>query len=235
MHVVQRVIKTPAQTAQDARNNHRAKWFLLTAVALWLLCGFVIIPVWGFGKPLIDPEKVSFLPQARSELTEQQVAYNNLPSVKGTYLEIKTPKPTPSTVPTGKWQKPIYLLFLLWSGFSVIYAILSMREEVAEAFRRGVDQIIDRHYATASAKDPFFQRLLAFSDHLKAIRRPEVMDITSPAAPTSASATTGATTTTTVGVKNSFWELFRSDLLSDFVTEVVPEIFKALLSWLKRK
>lgn len=234
MHIVQRVVKTPAQIAKDAANNRRAKWFLLATLALWLLCAFVIIPVWGFGKPWIDPQKFSLIPHP-TELTEEQVAYNNLPGVKGTYLEIKPPRSAPSTVPTGKWQKPVFALVLLWSVFSVFYAILSIREEVTEAFRRGVDKIVDRHYATASARDPLFQRILAFSGHLKSIRRPEVMDITPPATTTvAATAAAGATTPAVGGAKNTFWELFRSDLLSDFLTEVVPEIFKALLAWLRR-
>jgi hypothetical protein len=230
MHVIQRVVKTPAQIAQDAANNRRAKKFLLATMVLWLLCGLIIIPVFGWGKPLIDPRQISLLPH-QTELTEQQIAYNNSPSVKGTYLEIKLPESKPSTLPTSKWQKPLYLLILLWSAFSVIYAILSFREEAAEAFHRGVDKIIDRHYATASAKDPFFQRLLAFSGHLKAIRRPEVMDVVPS---TVATEIATDTTKTTSKSGNTFWERLESSLVSDTLVEIVPEVLKAVLSWLKR-
>jgi hypothetical protein len=232
MMVIQRVVKTAAQIAQDANNNHRAKWFLIATLALWLISSFVIIPTWGFGKPLINRQEISLLPHSSSTLSEQQIFYNSLPGVKGSDDEIKSPAPKQSTTATGKWQKPAYSLILLWSVFSIIYAILSMREEVAEAFRRGVDEVIDRRYATVSARDPFFQRLLAYSGHLKAIRRPEVMDIT----PTTVAAvnTTSGTSTPVIVAKNTFWERLESSLVSDTVVEIVPEILKAILHWLKR-
>ena len=223
MHVVQRI---PMDSVKAAKNNRRAKWFLLVTAALWLICAIVVMPIWGLGKPLISRQEISLLPHLQTTLSRQQVFFNNLPGVRGSDNEIKAPAPIPSTAPTGKWQKPVYLLILLWSGFSVIYAILSMREEVVEAFRHGVDKIIDRHYATASARDPFFQRLLAFSGHLKAIRRPEEMDITPVA--------TGGATTPVLKGGNTFWERVQSSLVSDTLVEIVPEVLKAITAWLKR-
>lgn len=208
--------KSPAQQAKDSANNWRGMKFTLVGVGACLTC-LLIVLFFGLGKPLIDKTKTSIMPQPRTSLTENQVAYNNSPGVKGTYLEIKLPAPIPSTTPTGRWQKPIFLATFLWTAFSVVYWFLSFREEAVEAFRHGVEKIIDKRSSSASAKDPFFERLMAFSGHLASARKSSgsTPEITPPGAP----APSG---------KNTFWELFRSDLLSEFVTEILPGVLKAI-------
>lgn len=215
IQVYARKPKSPIQQAKDSANNRRGIIFTLVGVGGCLAC-LLIAFFFGLGKPLIDKTKTSIMPQPRTSLTENQVAYNNLASVKGTEFEIKLPAPAPSTTPTGKWQKPIFLVAFLWTAFSLVYWFFSFREEVVEAFRHGVEKIIDKRSSSASAKDPFFERLLAFSGHLASARKsPGSTETTQPSAP----APSG---------KNTFWELLRSDLLSDILTEILPGVLRSI-------
>lgn len=205
MHVIQRVVKTPPQIARDAKNNKRAKIFIYATAGLWIVSLLVAL-FGGLGKPLID--------YSQTTLTEQQSLYNALPGIKGTIMEIK-----PDPAPSGVWQKPFFLGVIIWTIFSIVYGFLALREEVMEAFRHGMEKLVDKHYNSSRARDPLFQRLLAFSGHLRTVRRPE----------TTAPVATGAAPDTTVpAAKNSFWELFRSDMLSEFLLDVLPGILKAV-------
>ena len=199
MHIIQRVCKTPAQKAKDLANNKRARKFFFTAVGLWLVCLLVAL-FFGLGNPLVDFNHAS--------LSEQQKFFNDSASVKGTSLEIRPD----SFGLLGAWQKPFFLTVLLWTIFSLLYGILAFREEVIEEFRRGIEKLVDKHHNISSARDPLIERLLTFSGHLTSVRKPTASGTTEPA-------TTG---------KPSFWQLFRSDLLSDLLVDVVPGIFRAL-------
>lgn len=231
MHVIKRIIKTPTQAALDAKNNKRARIFIYGAGVLLLICALIGL-IWGLGNPLINPAKVSLMSRSQT-LSTQQVLFNNLPGVKGSSLEVK-PEPAPVVAsgawrkiwflriapPVDAWQKPLFSLVALWTMFSIIYWIFSWREEVAEAFRRETGKFVDRHYNSTTAKDPLLQRLVAFTGQLKTARRPETTaPVAADAAPRETPPVTG---------KNTFWELFRSDLMSDFVTNVLPGVLKAV-------
>ncbi|MDO8592830.1 MAG: hypothetical protein Q7R92_03630 [bacterium] len=205
MHIIKRVVKTPAQMAKDRRNNKIAKYFILFMGALWL-ASWLIAFIFGLGNPLID--------FSQTKLSDQQVFFNNLPGVKGSAKEIKLDQPQS----LGQWQKPFFLAVLLWTIFCIFYGILACREEAMEGFRKGIEKLVDKHYNTASARDPFFERLLAFSGHLATAKRP-----------TSTTATpAGSATTPPTNVRPSFWELFRSDILSDLIVEVLPSVIKSV-------
>lgn len=199
-HILKRVEKTPAQKAKDLANNKRARKFILAAASLWLVCLLVAL-FFGLGNPLVNFNQTS--------LSEQQKFFNNSASVKGTSLEIHLD----SSEFLGTWQKPLFLTVLIWTIFSIFYGILAFREEVVEEFRRGIGKLTDKYYNTSSARDPLLERLLAFSGNLTSARRP--------------TSTTGTTEPATVA-KATFWQLFRSDLLSDLLIEIVPGIFRAL-------
>ncbi|MDO8668178.1 MAG: hypothetical protein Q7K35_03705 [bacterium] len=209
MHVIQRVAKTPPQIAWDAKNNKWAKIFIYAAAGLWII-GLLVALFFGLGKPLID--------YSQTTLSEQQSLYNALPGIKGTIMEIK-----PDPAPSGVWQKPFFLGVIIWTIFSVIYGAFSLREEVMEAFRQGVQNIIDRRGYSVVAKDPLLQRLMAYAGTLKSVRR-EIPTNTgeTPATPQS------PTTTTTPSHGNTFWERFLSSLSSDFTVEILPKILKAV-------
>jgi len=201
MHIIKRVNKTPAQVAKDLANNQRARIFFFVAVGLWLICLLVAL-IFGPGNPLVD--------FSQTKLTDQQVFFNNLPGISGTSQEIKL---SSADQDLGSWQKPFFLVVIFWTIFTIFYGILAFREEVVEECRSGIGKLVDKYYNTSSAKDPLLERLLAFSGHLTSARR--------------STTTTGTTEPTTVA-RPSFWQLFRSDLLSDFLVEVVPGIFRAL-------
>lgn len=203
MHIIQRIPKTPRQIARDLKNNRRARKFMVATAGLWLICLLVAL-FFGLGNPLIS--------NAQTSLTGQQEFYNNLPGVKGSGQEIH-----PDSIwwnLLGTWQKPFFGMVLLWTIFSLIYWILAVREEVMEIIRQGIAKIADRRYASASARDSLLERLMAFSGHLTSVRKPTAGD-------------TAATTTATG--KPTFWELFRSDIISDVLVEIGPKALAAIL------
>lgn len=217
IRIFKRTPKTPEQVRRDGENNKRARIFLLVTAVL--LVGYLaLVYFFGLGKPLFNPGKTSIMPKVQTQLSEQQEFFNDLPGVRGTKDEFKIPKPPLSTVPTGKWQKPLSLVIFLWTIFSVGYAIASLREEVWDAVKRGVERVVDKRANTANAKDPLFERLVAFTGHLASARRQ-----LSPTAEAER-----AKMTPPVTGKNTFWERLQTSLLSDITVEVLPAIVKAI-------
>ncbi len=196
IHIIRRVAKTAADIDRDARNNKRARWFLGVAGTLVVACVFIIL-FCGLGNPLVD--------FGQEQLTKQQKFFNEHIATSDNLIE-----KTAETGLSGKWQKPFFLIVLCWIIFSSFYWILAIREEAAEIIRQGIGKIADRRYLT-SARDPLLERLMAFSGHLTSVRKPSK----------SGDAPIGAAKT-----KNTFWELLRSDLISDVLVEVIPGLLK---------
>ena len=200
IEVSRRPERTPEQAVSCARRRQRARLLLVSAVAAWVLCG-VLWTVFGFGNPLID--------FAHHELTEQQKLYNDMPGVKGTFLEIK---PVPSR---GDWQKPLSLAVFLWTVFSFSYCLYACSWEAGEALRLRVARLIDQRHDTAISRDPLFKRLLRWSGQGSVVAG-EAEAGTSPVAG---------------GIGNASWisgEVFRSALLAGVTMEAIKAIARAL-------
>ena len=222
LHIpAQRVPKTQQQIDRDAKNNEIAKWCIRITVALWLIWAALIL-FNGFGEPLMNIH--------RTELTEQQRLLNNTPGVKDGPLEVKTDKATPFK---ERWQKPSLLILIALSVLTIGYSILSLREEMAEALRNGWSRIMDKRGHMAFTNDPALQRWLELVGLLKTARsRREIPAAIAEIPNTTTPETTPAPTTTPQRVhhKNTFWELLRSDLLSDFIMEVLPGLLRRIFA-----
>ena len=200
---------TGKSKADALRNNQRARRFFAAAgiaFGIWLVVAICITAFSGLGEPLLSTTHA---------LTAQEKFYQTIPKPL-----IISQAVSPET-DLGHWQKPaIFLLLgiiLLWTAFSFLYGIISLREEVAEAWRAGMESLVDKHYVRAH--DPLFERFAAWSGHLARARTQSVSPTTQTPGPTPVGTTT----------KPSFWNYFSSDLLSDFIMDLLPRIFRAIV------
>jgi hypothetical protein len=102
----------------------------------------------------------------------------------------------------------------------LIYAIFSLREEIAEGVEDGFERLFDKSYSKAG--DPFFERVAKFVGSYKVARRnpPTVTQPTTTAPSSTPSASDSG--------HPSLATLFKLDLLSDIVVSVVPAIFRRI-------
>lgn len=193
---------TGKSKADALKNNQRARRFFAVAsiaFSIWLVASILIASFAGLGEPLLS---------SSHELTAQEQFFNAIPGVAeaGEVDELRQ----------GQWQKTTIFLpliiTLLWTLFSLLYGIISLREEVGEAWRAGMENIVDRHYV--KAHDPLFERVMAWSGHLVNAKTP------------SQGATTG--TTESRSKKAGFWNYFTSDILSELIMDILPRIFRAI-------
>jgi len=202
-----RLTKKSKEDAQ--KNNQRARRFFAAAgiaFGIWLVAAVLISSFSGLGEPLLSNSHA---------LTAQEKFYQTIPK------PLIISQAVSSETDLGHWQKPAIFLplsiILLWTAFSFLYGIISLREEVAEAWRAGMESLVDRNYV--KAHDPLFERIAAWSGHLTRAR-------TQPASPTTQTPGPAPVGTTT---KPSFWNYFSSDLLSDFIMDILPRIFRAII------
>lgn len=179
-------------------NNGRAVGFLTLMAIGWIFCWSI-----GWGEPLLGGHLTT--------LTEQQQLFNRLVTVVNPAANIA---PEPSA---GTWQHWAWGMVFLFTIFAVLYAPLSLREEIAEEIAEIFDRVVDRPYVKAS--DPLVERLMAWSG---------VRGI-SQQTPAHSPATTTDTAKPGADHGTSFWRLFKSDFLSEILTEVLfPAVFRAV-------
>ncbi|MFA4817686.1 MAG: hypothetical protein WC608_03085 [Parcubacteria group bacterium] len=193
---------TGKSKADAQKNNQRARKFFAAAgigFGIWLVIAIAISSLAGWGEPLLSSSHA---------LTSQENFYNTIPGVAGLGKTIEVDSGL------GHWQKTVIFLplaiILLWTVFSFFYGIISLREEVAEAWRASMESIVDRNYV--KAHDPLFERIAAWSGHLSRAR----------------THFTGPLTTEPIKKSPVFWDYFRSDILSELVMDAIPKIFRAI-------
>jgi hypothetical protein len=178
------------------------------AVILWFRCFSI-----GWGDPILNPPA--------TELSVQQQMYNEVVLSVNPDLIIRP------EVSKGNWQKYFWFFSFLWTIFSFVYALLSPREEIIEGFRNGVDKIIDKLRQTSdTASDPLIDKLIAWSQthaRARAQKQPKA---------TIATTTTGTEATTETEAPKTkkaltFWDVFKSDMISEIIIDLIPPIFKA--------
>lgn len=181
-------------------NNGRSVIFLGAMVVLWFLC--IVI---GYGDSLIgEPTRT---------LSEQQIFYNQTAKLANPNFVI-TPEEGIFRIFLDDTKKYMHLLTMLWSIFAIIYVPLSLREEIFEGLQEGFEKIVDRSYV--QAEDPFIQRLMAWSGARGVATRKGGIIVKE--------GEKGEKV-----VRPTFWEYFRSDLLSDFIIEILPGIFRKMI------
>lgn len=179
-------------------NNGRAFLMLCFSAFLWLFCLMI-----GTGEPIIND--MTF----RSEETgfsAQEELYNRIVAPVDPSYQIAAKEHD------GEWKHFFWKLAFLITVISLIYAPLSLREEIAEGVREGAEKMLDR--SDAQAGDPTFEKLIKWAGVYSVARR-EQQEKTAP---------TGKTAPD--GGHPSFGTLFSSDLLSEIVVKVVPAVFK---------
>jgi len=180
------------------KNNGRAVLFIGVAALLWIFC-FAI----GWGDSILNP------PQ--TELSQQQQMYNEIVVGVNPNLIIAP------EIPKGDWQKPFWIFAFIWMIFSLIYAPLSLREEIAHGLREGLGKIKEK--TSSEAVDPFFDRLAARVGAYGAARKttPKIM-----------MQSQEATAEAPRKKHLTFWDVFKSDIISEILADLIPAIAKAI-------
>jgi len=182
-------------------NNGRAITFLIVMATLWATCLYV-----GFGTQLIPTT-----PQ-EEKLSSQQESYNEIAGMVSPQYIVQSPQTTP---PASRWQKYFWIFAFLWSIFAFIYAPLSLREEIYDGLQNGLNGFLRRTHARAS--DPWIEKLMLWCGMRGSVSNP-VPRVTAPE---------GAPAVRAHG-NLTFWDLLKSDLLSDVLVNVVPALLASI-------
>lgn len=187
-------------------NNRRALLFLALMVVFWILCFFI-----GWGNPVFGTNAPA------EELTTAQTIYNQVLGTTDPSMRI----PAPMTEDKGDWQKYCWLFSLVWTLFALIYAPLSLREEVAEGLQEAFQKITEKN--SAKADDPLYQRIAAWSGSLAAARPAGAVV---QQAEKSESKKDDKAGSSDPHAKIGFLKLLGSDVLAEIITEAIPAISK---------
>jgi len=190
-------------------NNGRGVALLIAMVAIW-----IIALVIGPGDPLI-----SF---GHTELSAQEKFYN-----AGADIYKATVDQAPGLLhAVGNAVCKFVWLFLapLLTIFAILYFVFSLREEIAEGIIEGLELLVDRPYVRS--KDPLAERIMAWSGVYATAKKAGL--VRQPLqAPETEEKTEETKTEQPKGRGHvSFWELFRSDLASDLLVVVLPQVIR---------
>ncbi|MFA5163457.1 MAG: hypothetical protein WC441_02915 [Patescibacteria group bacterium] len=178
-------------------NNGRALILIILSVLLWIVCAII-----GPGEPLINPTTF----RNESGLSKQEQLYNNI--VKDVDKSYQIPPKEHQNTGHKIWWKLAIIVTLI----TLVYAPLSLREEVAEGVREGVERMLDKDYARAG--DPAFERLIKWVGTYNVARRPQAAQVS----------TSGGNNEDHGG--NSWTKMIGIELLFEAIIHIVPAIFR---------
>lgn len=185
-------------------NNGRA-FILICAVAFfWLL-----VVVAGPGEPLIN--KMTFRDDA-SGLSAQEQIYNDIVSKVDQRQMIKKQEHD------SRWQHELLKFSILLTLFTLIYAPLSLREEVMAGVEEGLEKIMDKN--DGQSNDPLFEKLGKLVGLYSVARNKK-------ATVKVVNESTGQESSSHLSHPD-IGTLFSLDLLSDTLVQVVPAILKKI-------
>jgi hypothetical protein len=175
-------------------NNRRAMIFIVVAMLLWTICYNI-----GLGDPIFNPPT--------TKLSESQVIFNELASK----IDPSEVILEPTVKSQGDWPRKVWFFSIIWTIFTLIYAPLSLRDEVAEGLKEGFEKLMDNRPAVA--RDPMFDRIIAWSGARGIARKSK--------------AKVEGKDKDDKKDKKDFWTLFQSDMLSEIVMfsfEMIPSV-----------
>lgn len=201
-------------------NNGRGFLLLGVMLIIWLFIFTRALVI----SPLISPDL--FRDHETGEghhfgLSSAEVLFNKSANQVSKTLAIK-PADMHSHIPSS-----LMFWLILYSIFSIIYAIASWREEVIDGIEDGIELIIDRDHGRAS--DPALEKWTKYFGISHKVKRAPVTVYSAPdpanPAPTTAPATQSAQDS---GGHPSLGTLFELDLLSDTLVTIIPAILKKI-------
>lgn len=198
------------------RTNNGRAFILCSLVVLAWIITFII----GTGEPKINPKMFN---NEDTGLSKSEQFYNRSAAMVDKAYIIKPDEP--ETWSTGRIAYWGWLLII--SVLVLIYAILSLREEIAAGIEDGFEKLFDKSYSKAG--DPAFEKLARLVGSYRVARK-------SPTTVEVKNSETGSTTggTPIVGAKSeagghpTLGTLFKLDLLSDTLVSIIPAILKKI-------
>jgi hypothetical protein len=207
-------------------NNGRAFVLMCLCAVLWLTAiivgpGKPVLNGSAFrGRPAVEQGSQAKAGQERSKkvrLSKAERFYNEAAAFVGEEYKIPSaPKPYSGGI-------KLWIFVLVFSIFTLIYAILSAREEITEAVEEMAEKLFDK--SSDEVGDPTLERLARLAGMYSEVRRktPAVTAAGSPdiTAPTSKSGVE-------IAGHPSLGTLFKLDLLSDTLVELVPAVLRKI-------
>jgi hypothetical protein len=201
-------------------NNFRAVIFTIIMLMSWVICATTF-----WCSPMLSEAKIITTPETTSiSIYEDKVAEM---MKTGKVVErdyVPPPKTAKSSGILDRIKAIVLVITFLYTIFVVIYSICAMREEFAYYMRKWSVKLMQRRQS--SAQDPLQERIAkmygAFGHAQKTPAQPEITVTTSTMA--------GASDSSTIKHEDtSFWKLLRSDLVSDFIMNILyPMVGRAL-------
>lgn len=177
-------------------NNGRAIFFIGIMIVLWSSCFLV-----GFGEPALSSTHI--------QLTEQQKIFNTMADGIDQSLIIK------ETGNVGNWQKWLWLGSLIWTIFTFVYTLLSLREEIADTTREWFEVIMNR--SSTHSGDPLFEKIANWVG-VQGVAKAKI-EITKTESESAA------------GKGHlSFWDVLKSDMISEILIGLIPTLFRRVVS-----
>lgn len=213
---IKRRIKKPSFREEEnwliTTNNGRGFLLLGTMLIIWL---FIITRALIIS-PLISSD---LFRSHETGLSSAEVLFNKSASQVDKTLVIE-PKDLRHQIPSS-----VYFWIFLCSILSVVYALLSWREEIMDGIEDGIELILDRNHGRA--EDPALERWMK---HFGISHRVKKAPVTVFSAPDPANPSPAPQAQNTVDVQGhpSLATLFKLDLLSDTLVTIVPAIMKKL-------
>lgn len=188
-------------------NNGRALLLLLTTITLWLALVFVSL----HNSPVIN---ANLFRDKETGLSGAETLYNESAEMVSKKYVIADHKEDSGLIP-GWW----FVVGVILSIVSVPYLILSWREEVLEGIEDGIESILSKNHDRAS--DPRLEKWMKYYGMMHTVKNPVATTINSGtnASPEPAKEKGG---------HPSLMTLFKLDLLSDVIVEILPAIGRKL-------
>jgi hypothetical protein len=194
-------------------NNGRGLLLCAIMILIWIS---IICTAWS-KSPVISSDMFR---SHESGLSSAEILYNQSAEAIDKTMVIKA----------RKIGKPISSGFLFWviiySSFSIIYALASWREEIMDGIEDGIEKIVDRNHGRA--EDPRLEQWMKHFGISNRIKKtpatvysvPNPNDPNAPVQPSQNQVDNGG--------HPSLATLFKMDLLSDALVELVPAILKKI-------
>lgn len=183
-------------------NNGRALIFMAVVIIFWLGIFFSI------DSPVISPD---LFRDSETGLSAAEKFYNESAKIADSTVMIR-PREISGSISDNLW-----ILGSVFSVIAIFYFILSWREEVLEGIEMGLEKIIDRN--SDRADDPVIEKWMKHFGMMSQVGSAKITGVSNSTTPVQESGSGG---------HPSLGTLFKLDLMSDILVEIMPAIFKKI-------
>lgn len=200
----------------DKKPSYRdeEKWFINTNNGRALILMAMVLIFWigiflSIDTPVITPD---IFRNTATGLSAAEQSFNESARLADSTLIIQ-PHQIAGSIPDKVW-----IFGIIFSILAVFYFILSWREEIFDGIESGFERIIDKN--SDKANDPIVERWMKYFGMMHKVGRQQIK--------VTDTDNSSAAAESDKGGHPSLGTLFKLDLMSDVLVEIVPAIFKKI-------